>query len=133
MQSIRHPRALLGVLAFVPTIFCELNGCLVGLWVRSEIQRSRFEVSHFVFLGRVELGVPKLGHRCALKLWKGSDREPGDDKEGIWIRVERPGCDRMAWEDSGLPSLRTESQVDSSGKCYPLTTNRPGAIRFGSL
>ena len=72
MQSIQHPRALLGVLAFVPTIFCELSGCLVGLWIRSGIQRSRSEVSHFVFLERVELGVPKLGHHCALKLWKGS-------------------------------------------------------------
>ena len=133
MQSIRHSRALLGVLAFVPTIFCDLSGCLVGLWIRSGIHRSRSEVSHFVFLGRVELGVPKLGHCCALKLWKGSGREPGEDKEGIWIRVECPGCDRTTWEDSGLPSLRTESQVDSSGKCYPLTTNRPGAIRFGSL
>ena len=94
---------------------------------------SRSEVSCFVFLEKVELGVPKLGHRCALKLWKGSGREPGEDKEGIWIRVERPGCDQMAWEDSGLPSLRTESQVESSGKYYPLTTNRPGAIRSGSL
>ena len=45
----------------------------------------------------------------------------------------RQDCDRMAWEDSGLPSLRTESQVESSGKCYPLTINRPGAIRSGSL
>ena len=121
------------MLAFVPTIFCECSGCLVGLWVRSGIQRSRSEVSHFVFLGRVELGVPRLGHHCALKLWKGSDREPGEDKEGIRIRVECPGCNRTAWEDSGLLSLRTESQVDSSGKCYPLTTNRPGAIRFESL
>ena len=133
MQSIQHSRALLGVLAFVPTIFCELSGCLVGLWIRSGIQGSRSEVSHFVFLGRVELGVPKLGHRCALKLWKESGREPGEDKEGIWIQMERPSCDQTAWEDSGLPSLQTESQVDSSGKCYPLTTNRPGAIRFESL
>ena len=86
-----------------------------------------------MFLGKVELGVPKLGHRCALKLWKGSGREPGEDKEGIWIQVEHPDCDQTAWEDSGLFSLRTESQVDSSGKYFPLTTNRPGAIRFGSL
>ena len=121
------------MLAFIPTLICELSGCLVGLWVRFGIQRSRPEVSRFVFLGRVELGALKLGHRCALKLLKGSSREPGEDKEGIWIRVERPGCNRTAWEDSGLPSLRTESQVDSSGKCYPLTTNRPGAIKFGSL
>ena len=121
------------MLAFVPTTFCELSGCLVGLWVRSGIHRSRSEVSRFVFLGRVELGVPKLGHRCALNLWKGSGRESREDKEGIWVRVDCPGCDRTAWEDSGLPNLRTESQVDSSGKCYPFTTNRPGAIRFGSL
>ena len=26
----------------------------------------------------------KLSHRCALNLWKGSGREPGEDKEGIW-------------------------------------------------
>ena len=105
----------------------------VGLWRRSGIQGSRSEVSHIVFLGKVELEVPKLGHRCALKLWKGSGREPGEDKEGIRIRVKRPDCDWTMWEDSGLPSLRTESQVDPSGKYYPLTTNRLGAIRFGSL
>ena len=29
--------------------------------------------------------------------------------------MERPDCDRTAWEDSDLPSLRTESQVDSGG------------------
>ena len=86
-----------------------------------------------MFLGEVELGVPKLGHRCTLKLWKGSGREPGEDKEGIRIRVECPDCDWTAWKDSGLPSLRMESQVDLSGKYYPLTTNRPGAIRSGSL
>ena len=79
--------------------------CSVRLWGRSGIQGSRSEVSYIVFLGKVELGVPKLGHRCALKLWKGSGREPGEDKEGIWIRVECPDCDRTAWEDSGLPSL----------------------------
>ena len=37
-----------------------------------------------MFLGKVELGVQKLGHGCALNLWKGSGREPGEDKEGIW-------------------------------------------------
>ena len=118
---------------FIPIFFCETSRCSVGLWGRSGLQGSRSEVSRFVFLGEVEFGVPKLGHRCALKLWKGSGREPGKDKEGIRIRVERPSCDRTAWEDSGLPSLRTESQVDSSGKYYLLITNRPGAIRFGSL
>ena len=51
------------------------------------MQGSRSEISHIVFLGEVELGVPKLGHRCALKHWKGSGREPGEDKEGIWIRM----------------------------------------------
>ena len=55
----------------------------VGLWVRSGVQLLRSEVSRLVFLERVELGVQKLGHRCALKLWKGSGREPGKDKEGI--------------------------------------------------
>ena len=97
------------------------------------MQGSRSKISHIVFLEEVELGVPKLGHRCALQLWKGSDREPREDKEGIWIRVECPDCEPTMWEDSGLPSLRTESQVDSSGKYYPLTTNRPCAIGSGSL
>ena len=60
------------------------------------MQGSRFYVSHSVFLREVGLGVPKLGHCCALKLWKGSDRELGEDKEGIWIRVERLDCDRTA-------------------------------------
>ena len=55
------------------------------------------------------MGVQKSGHHCALNLWKGSGQEPGKDKEGFWIRVERPDCDRTAWEDSGLPSLRAES------------------------
>ena len=86
-----------------------------------------------MFLGEVEFGVPNLDHRCALKLWKGSGQEPGEDKEGIRIRVECLDCNRTAWEDSGLPSLRIESQVDSSGRYYPLTTNQPGAIRSGSL
>ena len=60
------------------------------------------------------MGVQKLGHRCALNLWKGSGREPREDKKGFWIRVEHLDCDRTAWEDSSLPSLRTENQVDSS-------------------
>ena len=97
------------------------------------MQGSRSDISHIEFLGEVELGVPKLGHRCALKLRKGSGRELGEDKEEIWIQVERLDCNWTAWEDSGLPSLRTESQVDSSGKYSPLTTNRSSAIRSGSL
>ena len=60
---------------------------LGGLWVRSGVQLLRSEVSRLVFLGKVELGVKKLGHHCALNLWKGSDREPREDKEGIWVRV----------------------------------------------
>ena len=48
------------------------------------MQLYRSEISRLEFLGRLELGVQKLGHRCALKLWKGSGREPGEDKEGIW-------------------------------------------------
>ena len=59
------------------------------------------------------MGVQKSGHRCALNLWKGSGREPREDKEKFWIRLKRPDCDRTAWEDSGLPSLQAESQVDS--------------------
>ena len=51
------------------------------------MQLLRPDVSHFVFLGKVELGVFKLGHRCALNLWKGSGREPVENKEGIWVRV----------------------------------------------
>ena len=62
-------------------------GCLVGLWIRFGVQLSRSEVSRLVFLGKVELGVQKLGHRCALKLWKRSGQEPGEDKKGIRIRV----------------------------------------------
>ena len=45
---------------------------LVGLWIRSGVQLLRSEVSRLVFLGKVELGVKKLGHCCALNLWKGS-------------------------------------------------------------
>ena len=60
---------------------------LVGLWVRSGVHSLRSEISRLVFLGRVELGVKKLGHCCALNLWKGSGREPGEDKEGIWVWV----------------------------------------------
>ena len=47
------------------------------------MQGSRSDISHIAFLREVELGVPKLGHRCALKLWKGPGREPREDKEGI--------------------------------------------------
>ena len=32
------------------------------------VQGSRSEISCIAFLGEVELGVPKLDHRCALKL-----------------------------------------------------------------
>ena len=53
------------------------------LWARSGVQLLRSEISRLVFLGKVELGVKKLGHSCALNLWKGSGREPGEDKEGI--------------------------------------------------
>ena len=79
------------------------------------------------------MGVQKSDHRCALNLWKGSGREPGKDKEGFWIQVERLGCDRTAWEDSGLPSLRTESQVDSGGKYHLAITNRHRVAKRGSL
>ena len=30
------------------------------------MQGPRSDISHIMFLGEVELGVPKLGHRCAL-------------------------------------------------------------------
>ena len=36
------------------------------MWVRSGVQLLRSEVSRLVFLGRVELGVQKLGYHCAL-------------------------------------------------------------------
>ena len=79
------------------------------------------------------MGVQKLGHRCALHLWKGSGREPGEDKEGFWIRVTRLDCDWTAWEDSGLPSLQAESQVDSNGKYHSAITNRHRVVKRGSL
>ena len=47
--------------------------------------------------------------------------------------MEHLDYDRKAWEDSGLPSLRMESQVKLSGKYYLLTTNRPCAIGSGSF
>ena len=50
------------------------------MWVRSGVQTLRSDVSRLVFLGKVGLGVQKLGHCCALKLWKGSGQEPGEDK-----------------------------------------------------
>ena len=79
------------------------------------------------------MGVQKPSHRCALNLWKGSGREPGEDKEGFWIRVERPDCDRKAWEDSGLPSLRAESQVNSGRKYHSAITNRQHVAKGESL
>ena len=79
------------------------------------------------------MGVPKLGRRCALKLWRESGQEPGEDKEGIQIRVEHPNCDWTAWEDSGLPSPWTESQVDSGGRYCSAITNRHRSIERGSL
>ena len=77
--------------------------------------------------------VQKSGHRCALNLWKGSGREPGEDKERFWIRVERPDCDQTAWKGSGLPSLQTESQVDSGGKYHSAITNKHRTAKRGSL
>ena len=79
------------------------------------------------------MGVQKLGRRCALNLWKGSGREPGEDKEGVWVQVECPDCDRTAWKDSGLPSLWTKNQVDSGGKYHSTITNRHRAAKRGSL
>ena len=75
----------------------------------------------------------KSGHHCAIKIWKRSSLELGEDKEGIQIRVERLDCDRTAWEDSGLPSLRMESQVNLGRKYYSATTNRHWATKTGSL
>ena len=79
------------------------------------------------------MGVQKSSHRCALNLRKGSGREPREDKEGFWIRVECFDCDRTAWKDSDLPSLRAESQVDSGGKYHLAITNRHRAAKRGSL
>ena len=79
------------------------------------------------------MGVQKSGHHCALNLWKGSGQEPGEDKEGFWVRVECPDCDWTAWEDSRLPSLRTESQVDSGGRYHSAITNRHRVAKRGSL
>ena len=79
------------------------------------------------------MGVQKSGHRCALNLWKGSGRESGEDKEGFWIRVERLNCDQTTWEDSGLPSLRAESQVDSGGRYHSAITNKHRVAKRGLL
>ena len=75
----------------------------------------------------------KLGHRCALNLWKGSGQEPGEDKEGIWIWSKHPDYDWTTWEDSGLPSLRMESQLGSGGKYYSAITKKPCTAKLGSL
>ena len=87
MQSIRHSQKLVGCAGFILISSCEYLNAWLRLWVRSGVQTLRSDVSHLVFLGKVELGVQKLGHYCALKLWNGSDRELGEDKEGIWVRV----------------------------------------------
>ena len=79
------------------------------------------------------MGVQKPSHRYALNLWKGSGREPGEDKEGFWIRVERPDCDRKAWEDSGLPSLWVESQVKFGRKYHSAITNKQRVAKGESL
>ena len=79
------------------------------------------------------MGVQKPGHRCALNLWKGSGREPRENKEGFWIQVERLDCDWKAWEDSDLSSLRAESQMDSGGRHHSAITNRHHVAKRGSL
>ena len=79
------------------------------------------------------MGVQKPSHRCALNLWKGSSREPREDKEGFWIRVERPDCDQKAWEDSGLPSLWAESQVKFGRKYHSAITNKQRVAKGESL
>ena len=61
-------QGLAGCVGFMLTFCCEFKVCSVGLWGRSGVQRSRSEISCIAFLEEVELGVPKLGHRCALKL-----------------------------------------------------------------
>ena len=87
MQSIGHSQKLAGCVGLILIFSCKYLGGWFRLWVRSGVQLFRCDVSRLVFLGKVELGVPKLGHCCELKLWKGSGREPGEDKEGIWVRV----------------------------------------------
>ena len=87
MQSIRHSQKLAGCVGLVLRTSYEYLGGWFRLWVRSGVQSLRSDVSRLVFLGKVELGVQKLGHYCALKLWKGSGQEPGEDKEGICVRV----------------------------------------------
>ena len=79
------------------------------------------------------MGVQKSGHHCALNFWKGSGRELREDKEGFWVWVECLDCERTAWEDSGLPSLRIESQVDSGGKYHSAITNRHRLAKRRSL
>ena len=87
MQSIQHSQKLAGCVSLILISSCEYLGAWFRLWIRSGVQTLRSDVSRLVFLGKVELGVQKLSHCCALKLWKGSGRELGEDKEGIWARV----------------------------------------------
>ena len=63
--------------------------------------------------------------RIQSKAWRGQGRilDPGGC----------PDCDRTTWEDSGLPSLQTKSQVDSSGKYRSAITNRHRATERRSL
>ena len=69
------------------------------------------------------MGVQKLGHCCALRLWKGSGREPREDKEGIRIRVERPDCLRTAWKAIFIKMRQNEVSICKILKfrmvCYP--------------
>ena len=112
--------------------------CSVGLWGRSRVQGFRSEVSHIAFLGEAELGVPKLGHCCALKLWKGSSREPREDKEGIRIWVERPDRNQTAWEDSSCLAYRQRAKWIPGGSiiCSPPTDHvqsDPGCCSSSSI
>ena len=47
--------------------------------------------------------------------------------------MERFDCDRKVWEDSGLPSLQAESQVNSGRKYHLAITNRHRVAKEESL
>ena len=61
MQSIQHSKKLAGCVGLVLIFSCEYLGGWFRLWVRSGVQTLRSDVSRLVFLGKVELGVQKLG------------------------------------------------------------------------
>ena len=62
MQTIQHAQKLAGCVRLLSPYLLRVRGWVVRLWVRSEVQLLRLDVSHLMFLGKVELGVFKLDH-----------------------------------------------------------------------